>query len=65
VEPADGASIGAIYVNAAMLPLAIPGRHWSFAFIGAMLMVLLMIAGAVLSHKLAFSHSIFFGNFQE
>jgi len=46
--------IGAIYVNAAMIPLAIPGRHWSFAFIGAMLMFLLMIVGAILSHKFAF-----------
>ena len=49
--------IGAIYVNAAMLPLAIPGRHWSFAFIGAMLMFLLMIVGAVLSHKFSFGNS--------
>ena len=49
--------IGAIYVNAAMMPLAIPGRHWSFGFIGAMLMFLLMIVGAILSRKFAFPHS--------
>jgi hypothetical protein len=49
--------IGAVYVNAAMIPLAIPGRHWSFAFIGAMLLFLLMIAGMIISQKVSFPHS--------
>ncbi|MFH0939398.1 MAG: hypothetical protein V1899_08975 [Planctomycetota bacterium] len=50
--------IASIYVNGATLPVAIPGRHWTFAFIGAMMMLLLLIAGVILSIELPFSHSL-------
>ena len=40
--------IGAVYVNAVILPLAIPGRHFGFAFICSMLMFLILIAGMIL-----------------
>ena len=51
----------AVYVNAAVLPLAIPGRHWSFAFIAGMMMVLISMAAAILSAKVQFPHSVIGG----
>jgi hypothetical protein len=49
--------MAAVYVNAAVLPLAVPGRHWSFAFICCMLLFLILIAGFILSEKVWFPHS--------
>jgi hypothetical protein len=49
--------IGALYVNAAILPLAIPGRHWSFAFICSMLLFLMLIAGVIIATKVNVPHS--------
>jgi hypothetical protein len=46
---------GAIYANAAVLPIAVPGRHWSFGFVAALLMFLLFIAGGILSSKVDFA----------
>ena len=48
----------ALYVNGAMLPVALPGRHWSFAFIGAMAMFMLLVAGLILSSLFSFAHSL-------
>jgi hypothetical protein len=52
--------IAAIYVNAAALPAAIPGRYWSFGYIGAMMLFLLLIAGSVVSNWYSFPHSRLF-----
>ena len=49
--------IGAVYVNAVILPLAIPGRHFGFAFICSMLMFLILIAGMILATKIILPHS--------
>lgn len=49
--------MGAVLVNAAMLPVAIPGKNWSFAFIGAMLLFLLLLAGLIISPKFPFPHA--------
>jgi hypothetical protein len=49
--------IGAVYVNAAILPAVIPGRFWSFGYIGMMLLFLLLIIGAILSNKILFPHA--------
>jgi len=43
----------AFYVNAAMLPVFLPGRHWSLAFISALMLMLLLVGGYVLSERLA------------
>lgn len=48
---------GAVFANAAVLPVALPGRHWSFAFIGAMMLFLLLVAGMILARTFAFPHS--------
>jgi hypothetical protein len=53
--------MAAVYVNAAVLPLAVRGRHWSFAFICCMLLFLMLIAGFILSEKLWFPHSMVTG----
>jgi hypothetical protein len=50
--------LGSIYVNGATLPVSIPGRHWSLAFINALLMLMLLIAGLVLAGKIHYGHSI-------
>lgn len=50
--------LGALYVNGAMLPVALPGKHWSFAFIGAMALFMLLVAGLILSSKFSFAHSL-------
>jgi len=47
----------AFFANAAILPIIIPGRHWSFGFIGAMMLFLLLFAGLIISSKLPFPHS--------
>ncbi|MCY3022574.1 MAG: hypothetical protein NTW87_26640 [Planctomycetota bacterium] len=49
--------MGTLWANAAVMPVALPGRHWSFAFIGAMMLFLLLVAGTVLAPKFPFSHS--------
>jgi hypothetical protein len=49
--------LGAIYVNGALLPVALPERNWSFAFIGAMALFMLLVAGLILSSKFSFAHS--------
>lgn len=49
--------MGAVYVNAVVLPLAVPGRHFGFAFICAMLMFLILIAGMILATKIILPHS--------
>ena len=49
--------MGAIVANAAVLPVAIPGRHWSFSFICSLAMLMALIAGAILSSKFNFEHS--------
>jgi len=48
---------GALWSNAAVVPVAVPGRHWSFAFIGAMMLFLLLVAGTILAQKLPFPHA--------
>ena len=50
--------IASVYVNGATLPMAIPGRHWTFAFMGEMMLLLLLITSLILSMKLPFSHSL-------
>ena len=50
--------IAAVYVNGAVLPVALPGKHWSFAFICSMLLLLSSVAGAILSTKFNFPHSV-------
>jgi hypothetical protein len=47
----------AFFANAAVLPIIIPGRHWSLGFIGAMMLFLLLFAGLIISSKLPFPHS--------
>jgi hypothetical protein len=49
--------IGAVYVNAAVLPIALPGRHWSFGFIGSGMLFMLLIAGVILAPKFPFQHA--------
>lgn len=49
--------LAAVHVNAAVLPVAIPGRHWGFGYIGAIMLFFLLIAGTVLSNKLEFPHA--------
>lgn len=50
-------AMGGLYANAAVMPVTLPGRHWSFAFIGAMMLFLLLVAGGVLAPKFPFPHS--------
>jgi len=47
----------AIYANAVTLPVAIPGRHWSFAFVCSVLLLFLMVVSQVLAGKLSFGHA--------
>ncbi len=49
--------LAGIYVNGATLPVAIPGRHWSFSFLCSMSMLLLLVAGMILAAKINFPHS--------
>ena len=49
--------LAAVHVNMAVLPVAIPGRHWSFGYIGAMMLFFLLIAGTVLAGKFEFPHA--------
>lgn len=49
--------IAAVYVNTAVLPVAIPGRHWGFGYIGAIMLFFLLIAGTVLAGKIEFPHA--------
>lgn len=49
--------LAAVHVNAAVLPVAIPGRHWSFGYIGAVMLFFLLIAGTVLAGKIEFPHA--------
>lgn len=49
--------LAAVHVNMAVLPVAIPGRHWSFGYIGAVMLFFLLIAGTVLSGKIEFPHA--------
>jgi hypothetical protein len=49
--------MGTLWVNAAVLPVALPGRHWSFAFIAAMMLFLALVAGMILAAKFPFPHS--------
>jgi hypothetical protein len=50
--------IGAVYVNAAVLPVVIPRRFWSFGYIGMVLLFLLLIIGTILSNKISFPHAV-------
>jgi hypothetical protein len=49
--------MGTLWANAAVLPVALPGRHWSFAFIAAMMLFLALVAGMILAAKFPFPHS--------
>lgn len=49
--------MGTLWANAAVIPVALPRRYWSFAFIGAMMLFLLLLAGMILASKLPFPHS--------
>jgi len=49
--------IGTLWANAAVLPVALPGRYWSFAFIGALMLFLLLVPGMFLAAKFPFPHS--------
>jgi len=49
--------LAVVHVNAAVLPVAIPGRHWSFGYIGAVMLFFLLIAGTVLAGKIEFPHA--------
>jgi hypothetical protein len=49
--------IGAVYVNAAVLPIALPGRHWSFGFIASAMLFMLLIAGMIIAPKFPFAHA--------
>jgi hypothetical protein len=47
----------AIFVNAAVLPLGIPGRRWSFAFLCEMMLILSCFASGILSTWIPLPHS--------
>ncbi|HYF48930.1 MAG TPA: hypothetical protein VEJ63_05975 [Planctomycetota bacterium] len=49
--------IGAVYVNGAIMPLVVPGRHFSFGFLCAMMLIMICLAGGVLSTWLRLPHS--------
>ena len=53
----------AIFVNAMVLPLAIPGRHWSFAFLCEMMLILSCLAGVILATLIPLPHSTVAGNY--
>jgi hypothetical protein len=50
-------ALGAVFVNGATIPVALPGRHWSFAFVIALMMIMLLVAGVILPAMIPFSHS--------
>ena len=50
--------MGTLWSNAAVIPVALPGRYWSFAFIGALMLFLLLVAGMILAAKFEFPHSL-------
>jgi hypothetical protein len=50
--------LGAGFAVAATLPLAIPGRHWSLAFISATMMLMVLVIALLLSGKIQFLHSL-------
>jgi hypothetical protein len=52
--------MAALWVNAAVMPVALPGKHWSFAFIGAVMLFLALVAAMILAPKFPFGHSLFF-----
>jgi len=49
--------IGALYVNGVVLPVSIPGRHWSFGFLCSMMLILICMAGGIISTWLHLPHS--------
>ena len=49
--------MGTLWANAAVLPVAIPGKHWSFGFIGTFMLFLALFAGMILAARFAFPHS--------
>jgi hypothetical protein len=53
--------MGTLWANAAVIPVALPGRYWSFAFIGALMLFLLLVAGMHLALMLPFPHSRMLG----
>jgi hypothetical protein len=48
----------AIYVNGVIMPAVIPGKHFSFGFLCAMMLVLICMASAILSTWVQLPHSV-------
>ncbi len=51
-----GIVLSAFLANAAVIPIAMPGRHWSFSFISAIVMFFALVIAMVLSQKFPIGH---------
>jgi hypothetical protein len=52
------APIALVYVAATTLPVALPGKHWLFAVICAVLLLLASLVAGILATKIDFPHSV-------
>ena len=52
------APISLVYVAATTLPVALPGKHWLFAVICAVLLLMASLVAGILATKIDFPHSL-------